>query len=72
VKRFYFNGDDPLTTYYPDQRQLALENTHIIDSPGKYFLYNKYHPQLLGLILERTTGKSVTEYMQVWWLMESR
>ena len=22
------NGDDPLTTYYPDQRQLALENTH--------------------------------------------
>jgi CubicO group peptidase (beta-lactamase class C family) len=59
------NGDDPLTTYYPDQRQLALQNTKIIDPPGTYFLYNKYHPQLLGMILERTTGRSVTEYLQM-------
>jgi len=58
------NGDDALTTYYPDQRQLALQNTKIIDLPGEYFLYNKYHPQLLGMILERTTGYSVTEYLQ--------
>lgn len=59
-----FNGDDPITTYYPDQRKAALEFTHIEDPPGEYFLYNKYHPQLLGMILERTTGVSVTEYMQ--------
>jgi CubicO group peptidase (beta-lactamase class C family) len=59
-----FNGDDPLTTYYPDQREIALENTNIVDPPGEYFLYNKYHPQLLGMILERTTGVSVTEYLQ--------
>jgi CubicO group peptidase (beta-lactamase class C family) len=58
------NSDDPLTTYYPDQRQLALENTHIIDPPGRYFLYNKYHPQLLGMILERTTGMPVSDYLQ--------
>jgi CubicO group peptidase (beta-lactamase class C family) len=58
------NGDDVLTTYYPDQRQLALEHTQIVDPPGQYFLYNKYHPQLLGLILERATGVSVTEYTQ--------
>ena len=58
------NGDDPLTTYYPDQRHLALENTKIIDFPGEYFLYNKYHPQLLGMIIERATGGSVTEYLQ--------
>jgi CubicO group peptidase (beta-lactamase class C family) len=58
------NGDDALTTYFPDQRQLALHNTKIIDPPGAYFLYNKYHPQLLGMILERTTGRSVTEYLQ--------
>jgi CubicO group peptidase (beta-lactamase class C family) len=61
---FLFNGDDPLTTYYPDQRRLALENTNIVDPPGLYFNYNKYHPQLLGMILERTTGMSVTEYTQ--------
>lgn len=59
-----FNGDGALTTYYPDQRRAALEFTHIIDPPGEYFLYNKYHPQLLGLILERTTGMSVSEYLQ--------
>ena len=59
-----FNGDDPLTTYYPDQREIALDNVNIVDPPGQYFLYNKYHPQLLGMILERTTGMSVTEYTQ--------
>ena len=61
---FIVNGDDPLTTYFPDQRQVALENTHIIAPPGQYWLYNKYHPQLLGMILERTTGMSVTHYLQ--------
>ena len=61
---FGLNGDDALTTYYPDQRHLALSNTKIVDPPGAYFLYNKYHPQLLGMILERTTGRSVTEYLQ--------
>jgi CubicO group peptidase (beta-lactamase class C family) len=59
-----FNSDDILTTYFPDQRKIALENTHIIDPPGLYYRYNKYHPQLLGMILERTTGMSVTEYLQ--------
>jgi len=58
------NSDDILTTYFPDQRKISLENTHIIDLPGVYYQYNKYHPQLLGMILERTTGMSVTEYMQ--------
>jgi CubicO group peptidase (beta-lactamase class C family) len=59
-----FNSDDPLTTYYPDQRELAFKNTHIIAPPGQYFSYNKYHPQLLGMILERTTGMPVTDYLQ--------
>jgi len=58
------NGDGALTTYYPDQRKLALQTLNIADPPGEYFLYDKYHPQLLGLILERTTGMSVTEYTQ--------
>jgi len=64
MRPLLFNGDDPLTTYFPDQRNLALKNTHIIDPPGQYFQYNKYHPQLLGLILERTTGMTVTNYLQ--------
>jgi CubicO group peptidase (beta-lactamase class C family) len=64
LRWFLFNGDDPLTTYYPDQREITLENTTIGDPPGFYFNYNKYHPQLLGMILERATGMSVTEYTQ--------
>jgi CubicO group peptidase (beta-lactamase class C family) len=59
-----FNSDDILTSYYPNQREISLENTHIIDPPGQYFRYNKYHPQLLGMILERATGMSVTAYLQ--------
>ncbi len=51
-----FNSDDVITTYYPDQREAALTFTEIVDPPGQYFRYNKYHPQLLGLILERATG----------------
>jgi len=58
------NGDDPLTTYYPDQRKISLENPKIVGEPGVQFHYNKYHPQLLGMILERTTGVSPTAYLQ--------
>ena len=58
------NSDDILTTYYPDQRKAALEFTKIIDPPGVYYRYNKYHPQLLGLILERATGMPVASYLQ--------
>ena len=64
MRWWLFNGDDPLTTYYPDQREIALTNTRVIDPPGRYFRYNKYHPQLLGMILERATGMTVTQYTQ--------
>jgi CubicO group peptidase (beta-lactamase class C family) len=64
LRPLLLNGDDPLTTYFPDQRKITLENTRIIDPPGLYFQYNKYHPQFLGMILERTTGMTVTNYLQ--------
>ena len=63
-RTWLFNGDDPLTTYFPNQRHAALNFTNMVNAPGEYFLYNHYHPQLLGLILERTTGVSVTQYLQ--------
>jgi CubicO group peptidase (beta-lactamase class C family) len=61
---WFFNGDDPLTTYHPDQRELCLSHPDIVTEPDRRFLYNKCHPQLLGMILERTTGRSVTEFTQ--------
>ena len=60
----FFNGDDVKTYYYPDLQHLALKHTSVIDPPGDYFLYNNYHPLLLGMILERATGVPVAEYLE--------
>jgi CubicO group peptidase (beta-lactamase class C family) len=59
----FFSGDDVKTYYYPDLRDLALNQTEIEGSPGDGFLYNNYHPLLLGTILERATGKPVADYL---------
>jgi CubicO group peptidase (beta-lactamase class C family) len=56
--------DNDVTYQAADLRQAALEKTAIVDAPGKYWLYNNYHPILLGMILERVTGMSVTAYLQ--------
>ena len=60
----FVNGDDAKTYYYPDLRQLVLEDTHVVGLPGEEFHYNNYHPLLLGMILERATGTTVTNYLQ--------
>ncbi|MGE5249781.1 MAG: serine hydrolase domain-containing protein, partial [Bacteroidota bacterium] len=57
-------GDDSLTYEFDDLRHLALTETKVADPPGVTFVYNNYNPLLLGLILERATGKSVTAYLQ--------
>lgn len=59
-----FNGDDPLTTYHPNQRELCLNHPDIVIEPDREFVYNKCHPQLLGVILERATGRTVTDFTQ--------
>ena len=60
----FVNGDDAKTYYFPDLRQLALEDTSIVGVPGEKFLYNNYHPLLLGMIIERATDTSVANYLQ--------
>ena len=62
--REYPFGDDAKTYYYTDMRKLALERTRIQEVPGIRFHYNNYNPLLLGIILERATGMTVTEYLQ--------
>jgi len=57
-------SDDPLAYYYPNLRELALENTRIIEPPGRHFLYNNYNLQLIGMVLERATGQNVSCYLQ--------
>ena len=56
-------GDDINTYYGGDLRELALNDTQIVGPPGEAWHYNNYNPLLLGMVLERATGMSVSEYM---------
>ncbi len=56
-------GDDIDTYYGTDLRDLALNATEITGPPGRDWLYNNYNPLLIGLVLERATGVSVSQFM---------
>lgn len=62
--KFLWFGDDSLTYWHPNLRKLALEHTKLTDSYNGKFHYNNYHPLLLGMILERSTGVSVSKYFE--------
>jgi CubicO group peptidase (beta-lactamase class C family) len=57
-------GDDAQTYYGADLRDLAVEDTEIIEPPGTRWHYNNYNPLLLGMILERVTDMPVAEYLE--------
>ena len=59
-----FPSDDEFTYVAPDLRKTTLDHVRISEQPGKHWLYNNYNPLLLGMILERTTGKSVAKYTE--------
>ena len=63
VEIFQFT-DDGMSYSYPDLRSLALQVRPDGKPLGSEFNYNNYHPALLGMILERTTGRSPSEYLQ--------
>lgn len=57
--------DDPAATYYgTDLRTAALTKTEIEVTPGQVFHYNDWNLILMGLVLERTTGMSLSAYME--------
>jgi CubicO group peptidase (beta-lactamase class C family) len=56
-------SDDTYTYYGIDLRQVALKRSEIEGPPGREWHYNNYNPLLLGLVLERATGMSVSRYM---------
>ena len=57
------NNNDPLVYYHPDLESVVLERTEIDSEPGS-FRYNNYNTPLLGLILKRQTGLTVSEYFE--------
>jgi len=56
--------DDQRTYMDPDLRRAALDSSMIVEEPGHHWLYNNYNPLLLGMILERASGGSVTALLQ--------
>ncbi len=56
-------GDDTYTYYGVDLRDVALNRVRIDGPPGLAWHYNNYHPLLLGLVLERVTGTTVSDFM---------
>ena len=56
-------GDDTYTYYGVDLRDVALNRVEIDGPPGLAWHYNNYHPLLLGLVLERVTGTTVSDFM---------
>ena len=56
--------DNDITYLDPDLRRAAFEKTNIIEPPNIHWLYNNYNPLLIGIILERVSGKSVTNLLQ--------
>lgn len=61
---FAWFTDDAKTYYMPDLRDLALHHMSVDKNYTGQFHYNNYHPLLLGIILERSTGYSVSDYFQ--------
>jgi CubicO group peptidase (beta-lactamase class C family) len=56
--------DDLVRSYYkPDIRRAALR-VRAVEEPDRHYNYNNYHAQLLGIILERVTGGTVSEYLE--------
>lgn len=62
--KFLWFGDDSLTYWHDDLRKLALSHTELTDKYNGRFHYNNYHPLLLGIILERSTGESVSSFFE--------
>jgi len=56
--------DQPLTYYATDLRKRLL-HLRLLDPVGSFFHYNDWHPLLLALLLERATGMTVTQWLQM-------
>jgi CubicO group peptidase (beta-lactamase class C family) len=53
-----------LAGYYPDIRKLLLSDLKIMEPPGQSFHYNNFNAELIGMILERTTHRQPSQYLE--------
>ena len=61
----FFPWDEfALAGYYPNLRELLLSDLKIVEPSGESFHYNNFNTELVGLILERTTHRSISQYLE--------
>jgi len=56
--------EDALYYFYPNLRNLLLSDMEVAEPPGQAFHYTDYNVGLLAIIVERTTHRTVSEYLQ--------
>ena len=56
--------DEAVGYYHPNIRKLLLEKVEISSEPGKDFQYSNYNTSYLGLIIERATNLTVSNYLE--------
>ena len=56
-------GDAARALYSPDVRKVAMDSK-ILEVPDLHYNYNNNHAQLLGIILERVIGRTVSKYLE--------
>jgi CubicO group peptidase (beta-lactamase class C family) len=56
--------EDALYYFYPNIRHLLLADMEVAEPPGQSFHYTDYNVGLLTIILERTTHRSISNYLQ--------
>jgi len=56
--------EDAIYYFYPNLRGVLLSGIEIAEPPGQTFHYADYNVGLLAIILERTTNRTVSEYLQ--------
>jgi len=57
--------DEFTKSYYePNLRKLVTTDVTVEEPPGEHFLYHEYHAALLGIILEKATHMTVSEFLQ--------
>ena len=56
--------EDALYYFYPNLRDLLLTDMEVAEPPGQAFHYTDYNVGLLTIIVERTTHRTVSDYLQ--------
>ncbi|MBW1294805.1 serine hydrolase domain-containing protein [Aquimarina litoralis] len=56
--------DEAVGYYHPNVRKLLLEDVEVSSEPGKDFQYSNYNTSYLGLIIERATNLTVSDYLE--------